>query len=303
MENTLHTDASIQNSMFQAINQNLAIIQFGKDRRVSYVNSIFAKTMKYNVPSDLFGLHHKTFCFESFSESDEYELFWRNLLEGKSFQDKINRRDAKGNEVWLEATYMPVYKGREVIGVLKVATDITDRQNNLNDVVNSLQQMSETLNKRADEGVKNHKELSDKIEKIAAISMENTETLNGLKHLANDIQGVVKTIKDIASQTNLLSLNAAIEAARAGEYGKGFDVVAKEVGKLSTQVQQSIGEVNHTIETITSGISNITTGTLAIQSDVEEGVKQINIAESGYQQVVTAADLLKKEADKLTAIV
>ncbi|WP_164908617.1 methyl-accepting chemotaxis protein [Halobacillus litoralis] len=254
--------------LFNAIDKNLAIIQFGTDRRVSYVNEIFSSTMNFRKAEDMIGLHHKKFCFEDFSQSRAYDDFWEDLLRGRSFQDKIERKDALGNRVWLEATYMPVYENSQVVGVLKVATDITKRQTDINEVVINLTQMSATLNSQAEEGMSQHEDLNDKIDEIAKRSRNNTEVLNSLSSQAEDIQGIVKTIRDIAAQTNLLSLNAAIEAARAGEHGRGFDVVAKEVRKLSTKVEESIGEVRENIENITKEISNISEGTEKIQKEV-----------------------------------
>ncbi|MYL38537.1 methyl-accepting chemotaxis protein [Halobacillus litoralis] len=74
---------------------------------------------------------------------------------------------------------------------------------------------------------------------------------------AQNIQEVVKTIKDIASRINLLSLNAAIEAERVGEDGRGFDIVAKEVLKLSNKVKHSIGEVRENVGLVTEEISRM----------------------------------------------
>ncbi|MCP3033076.1 methyl-accepting chemotaxis protein [Halobacillus sp. A1] len=301
--NSFTTEDVRHDLLFQAVNDNLAIIQFGRDRKVSYVNKIFAETMNYTDPAQMEGLHHKAFCFQEFSESPEYESFWSALLRGRSFQDKINRKDALGQEVWLEATYMPVYEQHRVAGVLKVATNITHRQKNITEVVSNLQQMSETLNTKAEEGMAHHEHLTRKVEQIAAISNENTAILESLKSKADEIQHVVKTIRAISSQTNLLSLNAAIEAARAGEHGRGFEVVAKEVRKLSNQVEASIQEVNHSIENITSEITKISTGTVNIQKDVKDGVQKIQTASSGYHDVLTSAEALKKEADTLSEII
>ncbi|TGB05493.1 PAS domain S-box protein [Halobacillus salinus] len=293
----------LQGRLFNAVEGNLAMIYFDRGRRVTYVNKLFSDTMKFPNENSLIGLHHRTFCFDDFSESPKYESFWKGLLDGKSFQDKILRKDAHGKEVWLEATYMPVVENGQVEGILKLATDITKRQRDITDVVTNLREMSVDLDERAVNGLANQKSLQMKIDKITEISQDNTDTLRGLKETTSSIQTVVKTIKDIASQTNLLSLNAAIEAARAGEHGRGFDVVAKEVRKLSNQVEQSIGEVRSNIENITKEISLITEGTLNIQEDVSEAVEQILHTREGYELIVEAGERLKGEAEQLKGLI
>ncbi|UOQ83358.1 methyl-accepting chemotaxis protein [Gracilibacillus salinarum] len=290
-------------SIFNAINQNLAIIQFDINRRVVNVNRLFQLAMRYNSREEMIGKYHEAFCFPSFTESLDYERFWKKLIIGKTHQDKINRKDALGNSIWLEATYMPVFQEGKVASVLKVATDITERQNTIQDFVNRLEKTAHHLNERADNGQVNQQQLQEMIAQIEIISTKNTDTLTGLQAETKEIQGVVQTIKNIASQTNLLSLNAAIEAAHAGENGKGFAVVAQEVRKLSSKVQHSITEVNTNVQSITNEIRNISEGTLQIQKDLQQGVTQIQQTSEDYRHLSSISETLTKEAGKLKTIV
>ena len=101
--------------------------------------------------------------------------------------------------------------------------------------------------------------------------------MNGMREAMNKIQdasqrvvGIIKTIEDIADQTNLLSLNASIEAARAGEAGRGFAVVAGEIGNLANE---SARAVNTTRELISVSLNEIEKGN-AVVDDVVKSLEQ-----------------------------
>ncbi|MNH93331.1 Biofilm dispersion protein BdlA [compost metagenome] len=288
----------------KALEKNLALIRFTLDRRVAYVNEVFASTMKYR-SEDMYGMQHRDFCFPAFVNSPDYEIFWQDLLTGKSFQDKIERMDSEGGSVWLEATYMPIYDeaDKQIIGVTKVATNITNRQTNMSNLVERMQQMADSLNQRAEQGIGRSRELLLSIDKIAGVSSENSLTLANLQSKAGDIQGVVQTIRDIASQTHLLALNAAIEAAHAGEFGRGFDVVAKEVRKLSAMVQDSIAEVRESVKGITEEIGRMSTGMDQVQDTVEEGQRQIEVALQEFTGISTSAQELDNQAREVLSII
>ncbi|CAM3367467.1 PAS domain-containing protein [Saccharibacillus sp. WB 17] len=289
--------------VISALEKNLALIRFDMKRRVVYVNSNFAQAMGYT-EEQMLGMEHRQFCFPEFLNSSEYEKFWRDLMSGRSFQDKVERMDAHGKRLWLEATYMPVIDSSgKVQAVFKVATDITRRQNSIEEVVTELQQMSEGLNLRAESGIVRSHELLKSIERISDVSEKNISTLASLQGQAESIRGIVQTIQEIASQTSLLALNAAIEAAHAGEHGKGFDIVAKEVRKLAGRVSESIVEVRRNIEGITKEVSNITEGTNLAQDNIVQSQSQIRTAMEEFEDISAASEQLDARAKDFNNII
>lgn len=99
------------------------------------------------------------------------------------------------------------------------------------------------------------KDVASGIGDISRIIGEFSQSIDNLQHQSIEIGEIAKVIKEIASQTNLLSLNAAIEAARAGEFGRGFSVVADEVRKLSESTASSTVKITAMIEAIQSEIN------------------------------------------------
>lgn len=83
---------------------------------------------------------------------------------------------------------------------------------------------------------------------------ELKEAIGEISKCSDQISSIIGDIEDIASQTNLLSLNAAIEAARAGEAGKGFAVVAEQVKKLSEESSEAAGRTTKLIETTIAAV-------------------------------------------------
>ncbi len=120
----LSSIGSSSSAVLDALNKSQAIIEFDLTGKILTANENFCKAVGYEL-SEIVGRHHRMFVDPAEATSKEYADFWARLGEGK-FDQRQYRRIAKGGrEIWIEATYNPIYRGNKPYKVMKFATDIT----------------------------------------------------------------------------------------------------------------------------------------------------------------------------------
>ncbi|WP_414712509.1 methyl-accepting chemotaxis protein [Sphingobium sp.] len=110
---------------WDAICRSQAVIEFDPTGVILWANDLFLETMGYRL-EEIAGRHHRIFCDEAYAQSHVYAEFWRKLGAGDFDAGEYKRFGKDGQEVWLQATYNPVFDadGR-VHRILKIATDTT----------------------------------------------------------------------------------------------------------------------------------------------------------------------------------
>jgi methyl-accepting chemotaxis protein len=129
------------------------------------------------------------------------------------------------------------------------------------------------------------------------------EAARGLGKRSQEIEEMVHLITDIASQTNLLALNAAIEAARAGEHGRGFAVVADEVRKLAEQSANSAQQIVNLISTIQSDISSAIQGAEMATRETNSGIQVVTEAGASFDRIYNAVQTVSSQIEEVSAAV
>ncbi|CAI8924652.1 methyl-accepting chemotaxis sensory transducer with Pas/Pac sensor [Pseudomonas sp. ok266] len=276
------------NAKLQAIDRAMAVIEFNLDGSILTANQNFLTRMGYTL-AELKGKHHRLFCTPALVNSSAYEDFWRRLNQGELFQGQFERVDKRGQTVWLEANYNPVYDAAgRLCKVVKFASDVTARVEQHEQDARSASaayHISVATRKVAEQGTQVIQQAASEMREIAEDIAQSSTLIAQLGERSEQITAIVNTIRSIADQTNLLALNAAIEAARAGEQGRGFAVVADEVRLLAGRTSGSTAEISTMIGLIQSETRQAIKSMEGTRGRAAEGVELANQAGTVILQI------------------
>ncbi|MBU9714000.1 substrate-binding domain-containing protein [Evansella tamaricis] len=174
----------------------------------------------------------------------------------------------------------------------KSTFDLSDQFENVLHSVEIMENEIERLRELKENGNNNLLKTIDSGNKTKGELIKVIDVIEQLKKTVNQVNTITSVITNIASQTNLLSLNASIEAARAGEAGRGFSVVSNEIRNLSDQSYQSASEIGKIVTDVQGEISDVVE---LIQATHEK----FQIQQDTIQDVTTAFGTIDSSVDNL----
>ena len=137
------------------------------------------------------------------------------------------------------------------------------------------------------------------IETIAQTVGTAVQEITALEAQSKEISSVTNVIREIADQTNLLSLNASIEAEKAGQYGRGFAVVATEIRRLADQTAVSTYDIEQMVKEMQSAVSAGVMGMDKFSEEVRRGVDDVRQVGTQLAQIIQQVQALTPPRQRL----
>jgi methyl-accepting chemotaxis protein len=177
--------------------------------------------------------------------------------------------------------------------------DISHNIEVVNNKVEDIYTNSSEAKFNTENGLKKMLLLESKLKEITKASLDITNSVDNLLQMSRDTLKLLKIIEDISKQTNQLALNASIEAARAGENGRGFEIVASEVGKLAESSSRNSREISNTLIEMNQKISSLSVLVNLGEKNSKDGLIQVDSTKTTFFNIQETVNKTNEELNNI----
>lgn len=184
---------------------------------------------------------------------------------------------------------------------------VSDSLEIMSDAITKTTDGVDALSESADKMKQNNDMAGHTLQELIDISTRTQTSIDEVQNQTNltnqsalDIRSATDIIADIASQTNMLSLNASIEAARAGEQGKGFAVVAEEIRKLAEQSSDSASHIREIVNTLISNSDHSVEIMNGVVDEIHIQYDKLDVTRNAFKQLDEEVKQVVREIEMIT---
>lgn len=281
-------------SFMEVIDRTQAVIEFKTDGTILKANDNFLSALGYDL-DEIVGHHHSMFVDPEYVKTESYSAFWKDLAAGEFFTDQFPRVTKSGDEIWIQATYAPVLAADGTVDyVIKLATDVTQRRKDTEDIANGLAAMAsgdlahhvqvssiEDLSVLGSSLNQAMKQLSQAMDTVKSVSVAVSSTAHEINGSTSDLSNRTETQAATLEQTAaaLEELTATVRSAAEGAKqvedivanataaAKGSNLVVQDAIVAMDQIQGSSDKISRIISVIDD--ISFQTNLLALNAGVE----------------------------------
>ncbi|MDH4441341.1 MAG: PAS domain-containing methyl-accepting chemotaxis protein [Rhizobium sp.] len=274
-----------------ALSRAQAVIEFTPKGDILTANENFLGALGYQL-SDIQGKHHQMFCEQAYTASDAYRQFWAKLAAGEFVADEFMRIGKGGKQVYIQATYNPIFdmNGR-VFKVVKFATDVTARVQNVNALAGALNAMSE-----GDMTQMIEKPFLPTLEKLRVDFNETSSKLrNTLQAILGNAGAIASASQQIQSASSELAKRTEQQAASVEETAAALEEITTTVSDSSHRAQEAGTLVRQTKDNAEHS-GNVVSNAVEAMSRIEKSSSEISNIIGVIDEIAFQTNLLALNA-------